>query len=327
VVKPIVTIGCGLVFAALIALDYFSIFSLSKISSSMFGAVLEHPWWILAPVAMVAGIYLLNYRFLMFHSYPEEINCTVKKKQVATQTFGFMSRFGLVGELIALELKLILRHKRTKLLLITSPIFLLYGLLTYSNPKYSDNMIWMVFTGIFVIGYMAIGYGQYLIAWESKFFDGILTREGRLLDYFRAKYYMLASLSIFSFVITSPYVFFGIRILWTHTACLLFNLGINALLLLWFALYNRKRIELLQRTANNWQGTGISHFILLLPAMLLPMLIASVFSWVGLGDWGLSVLAVIGVIGIIYHKRILQLIYRNFLQTKYKQAEGFRKAD
>ena len=327
VIKPVVSLGCGLAFVALIVLDIAGIFSLSKISSALFGAILEQPLWIFIPAALVAGVYLLNYRFLKIHSYPEEINRTIRKKQITVQNFGFMIRFGQIGELIGLELKMILRHKRTKSVLYLAIFFLFYGLLIYPNPHFKDSMSWSIFVGILITGLAMLSYGQYIVAWEGKFFDGILTREGSISDYFRAKYYLLVSFCVVSYVLTTPYAFFGMKILWIQTICFLFNIGVSALIMLWFAQYNRKRIELSQGSAFSWQGTGASQFVVMLPILLLPILIAVVFSWVGLDDWGLGVLAVLGIIGLLCHKWLLQIICRNFAQTKYAQAEGFRSND
>ena len=325
-VKPVVSLICGVTFVALIVLDIFGVFSLSTLSMSLFNAVLVHPVWIIAPVALVTGIYLLNYRFLKASSYPEEIDRKGGKKQVATQqSLGFMSRFGYIGELVGLELKLTLRHKRTKSVLYVTPLFMLYGFLFYPNPFYNEKIMWLLFVGIIVTGMTMLSYGNYIVAWESRFFDGILTREGSIFDYFRAKYYMLVSFCIVSYVLTTPYAFFGMRIMWIQTACFLFNIGVGALIMLWFAQYNRKRIELAQGSAFNWQGTGAAQFISMLPAMLLPMLIASIFSWTGLENWGLGALALLGLIGVLCHKWLILGFCRRFAQTKYEMAEGYRK--
>ena len=324
VVKPVVSLGCGLALIALIVLDVLGVFSLSAISSFMFGAALEQPLWILIPAALVAGIYLLNYRFLMVHSYPEEIDRTAGKKQVAVQTLGFMSRFGQIGELIGLELKLILRHKRTKSVLFLPLLFMFYGMLIYSKQNFYNSTFWLIFVGIFINGLAMLSYGQFIVAWEGKFFDGILTRTGSLFDYFRAKYYLLVSFCIVSYILTTPYVFYGTRILWTQTACFLFNIGVNTFVTLWFGKYNNKRIELSQGSAMSWQGVGASQFVFMLPTMFLPIIIASIFNWIGLSDWGFGALAILGVIGVLCHKWLIQIICRNFAQTKYVQAEGFR---
>jgi len=323
-VKPLVSLGCGLAFVFLIVLDVYKIFSLSDISALLFDAVLKNPLWTIVPLALVAGVYALNYRFLKVHAYPEEIDRASTKKQIAVQNLGFMSRFGLIGERIALELKLILRHKRTKSILYMTLLFILYGLIFYPNPVYKNSIGWLVFVGIVVTGMTMLAYGNYIVAWESKFFDGILTREGSLSDYFRAKYYMLVLFCIASYILTAPYVLFGIKILWIQTACFLFNTGVNSLIILWLSKYNRKRMELSKGSAFNWQGTGATQFFLLLPAMLLPVLIAGIFSWMDLENLGLGVLALLGVIGLLSHHPFINAFSRRFAQTKYAQAEGFR---
>jgi len=322
-VKPVVSLICGLAFVALIVMEIFGVFSIMAFSTSLFNAVLVQPLWILAPAALAAGVYLLNYRFLKACFYPEEIDRRVGKKQVAVQSLGFMNRFGQIGELIGLELKLILRHKRTKSVLYTTPLFLLYGFF-YFLPTYEDSIIWMMFIGIIITGMTMLSYGNFIVSWESRFFDGILTREGSIFDYFRAKYYMLVSFCIISYVLTTPYAFFGLKYLWLQTACFLFNIGVGALIMLWFSKYNHKRIELAQGSAFNWQGTGASQFISMLPAILLPILIASIFSWVGLGNLGLGILALSGLLGLVCHKWIIQALCHSFAQAKYAMAEGFR---
>jgi len=323
-IKPVVSLSCGLVFITLIVLEYFKLFSLSSVSSFLFDGVLTQPMWLLTLLALAAGVYWLNYRFLKANAYLEEINSKAGKKQVTVQNLSFMSRFGQIGELISMELKLILRHKRTKSVLLITPFFWLYGLIFYPNPMYNNMIGWLIFTGIISTGWMMACYGQFIVAWEGKFFDGILTREGGLYDYFRAKFYLLASFCLLSYLITTPYVYFGARIFWIQTACFLFNIGFGTYNMLWFAQFNCKKIELSQGSAFNWQGTSASQFVVMIPILVLPMVIAGIFSLVGLGDWGLSVLGLIGIAGILCHKWILRYISAQLAEKKYKMAEGYR---
>ena len=324
VVKSSISLLCGAAFAALFALDYFNIFSLSVLSASMFGAVLQQPVWILIPALLAVGVYVLNYRFLIAHAYPEEIDHTIRKKQVVAQNLGFMSRFGKIGELIGSELKLILRHKRTKVTFYLTPLFLLYGFIFYPNPMYQDSVMWLIFVGIFVTGFFALSYGNFLVAWEGRFFDGILTRKNSFFDYFQAKYYILTSFCIVSYVLTIPYAFFGVKIFWIQTACFLFNIGVSNYITLWFAQYSRKKVDLSVGSAMNWQGVGASQFIVMIPILLLPLLIGAIFNWVGLNYWGVGVLALLGIIGILCNKWIINSICRGFAKSKYAMAEGFR---
>ena len=326
VVKPAVSAGCGLAYVALITLELLGVLKISEFSSSLFTATLEQPLWALVPASLVAGAYLLNYRFLMRNSYPEEIDRTIQKKQVTVQKLDFVSRFGLIGELIGLELKLILRNKRTKSVFYFSFMFFFYGFLFYTNPMFNNNTVMLIITGVLLTGLMMLNYAQFIVAWEGKFFDGILTRNVSLFDYFQAKYYMLVSFCIISYILTAPYAFYGINILWIQTACFLFNAGFGACIMLWFAQYNHKRIDLTQASAFNWQGSGASQFLIGLPIFLLPLFIVLFFKLIGFGDWGFGALAILGVIGILCHKWILQSLCRKYADVKYTQAEGFRES-
>jgi hypothetical protein len=324
VVKPVVTLCCGVAFLGLIALDVLKVFSLSEFSVMLFGAALVQPVWLPVFLLVAMAVYHLNYSFLISHSYPEEIDRTRRKKQKTGRSLAFMSRFGRIGELVGLELKLIFRHKRTKSIIYTAAIFLTYGLLFYPNPQFRDSMLWLVFVGIFVTGLPMISYGQYIIAWEGRFFDGILIRNNSLLEYLQAKYYLLAAFCLVCYVLTVPYVFFGMKFLWLQTACFLFNTGVGSVMMLWFGTYNSKRIELMHGSAFNWQGSGVMQFIVLLPLLVLPMLIVFIFDRFGLGAWGLRVLALLGLAGILSHKQLLQAVCRRLSKAKYSLAEGYR---
>ena len=83
-------------------------------------------------------------------------------------------------------------------------------------------------------------------------------------------------------------------------------------------------MELAKGSAFNWQGTGAAQFVMLLPVMLLPVIIAGVFSLMGQENWGLGVLALLGVIGVVCHKWLINNLSHRFANTKYEQAEGFR---
>ena len=85
-------------------------------------------------------------------------------------------------------------------------------------------------------------------------------------------------------------------------------------------------MELAKGSAFNWQGTGATQFILLLPAMFLPMIIAGVFSLMGQENWGLGAMALLGLIGALCHRWLINNLSHRFANTKYEQAEGFRNS-
>ena len=323
--KPIIPLFLGLAYLAFLVLDYFRIFSLSSLSSFLFNALLQQPFWVVIPFLMAAGVYVLNYRFLVAHSYPEEIDYAGEGKQVVAQNLNFVSRFGIIGERVGVELKLMLRHNRTKSTIYLTPLFTLYALFFYNNPRHGgDNIILLVLIGLFITSFTMTNYGQLVVAWEGKFFDGILTREGGLLDYFRAKYYLLSLLCLASYALTIPYVYFGIKILLINAACCLFHIGVSTHVMLLFARYSRKRIDLSQSAAMNWKGLGASHFIKIIPLFFMPVVIVSIFDLLKLPFFGVGALALLGIIGIYYHNQLIHGICHSFDKVKYVLAESYR---
>ena len=120
---PNLFIGLLVFFASLVALDYFEILSFSSLSSIAFGFVIDQPLVIIAAVFLALALYLLNFSFLFNNTYPEEL-ATKKTQGKIAGDFAFLKRFGRIGELIALELKLIIRHKRPRNTLIMSGFLL-----------------------------------------------------------------------------------------------------------------------------------------------------------------------------------------------------------
>ncbi len=118
-----------IVFAGIVVLEYFKIFSLFGISESFYDFIILKPYGLVLSLLFVGAAYLLNKWFFSQNYYPENFNSKMNGDRTITADLSFLNRFGIIGELIGLEIKLILRHKRTKTILYMSCIFLFYGLL------------------------------------------------------------------------------------------------------------------------------------------------------------------------------------------------------
>ena len=127
------SIALLIIGGGLAALEYFKIFSVFELSQHLFRFLVTTPFvWILAVTPCIVA-FLLNKLFFSQNFYPEKFERKRKNKAV-TQRFTFMERFGTIGELISLNIKLVLRHKRTKSTLYTALFVLAYGLIFYPNP-------------------------------------------------------------------------------------------------------------------------------------------------------------------------------------------------
>jgi hypothetical protein len=323
--KPLIAVCLGIILAALILMDRYHIFSLKDISEKIFTSILIHPLLVVLPLIAFAAIYFINFSFLKNAAYLEEVSKNTSKKAVSTSGISFFNRFGVIGELMNLEIKLMTRNKRPKSIIYMTPLFLLYGFFFYPQPTYMNHDSMLIFVGIFISGGFMMSYGNYLISWESCYFDALLTKSFDFQKYFQAKYTLLVSVTIISFLVTIPYLFFDIKLLYINFACFLFNLGFNINIVLYFAMNNKKYLDLSKSAKFNYQGVGMSNFIVILPMMLLPILLFVPFSLFGFPHIGLIVLGSIGLIGIALYKPLHAMIIRRFYVKKYEMAEGFRQ--
>ena len=316
-----------LIVAGLAALEYFNIYSVFDLSQLVFGFLTENRLGWLIVLVFSGAAFLLNKGFFAQNYYPENFDKKAIGKQAETQNFTFMERFGKIGEIISLEMKLVLRHKRTKNVLYTAVLFLLYGLLFYPSDMYKENDAMLMFVAIFVTGIGMILFGQWIINWEGSYFDFLMTRDIDTQSYIKANYFLLLSLSIISFILTTPYFLFGRDILINHSVAFLYNAGVNIHVYLFGATFNTKRLELSKGSAMNMQGVSYKNFIIMIPLLVVPMGLIGIFSLFSAKHIALIILSVLGLAGIVFWKQLLEVTEKQFLRRKYALCEGFRKKE
>ncbi len=314
------------VFAAVVAFLFvghaLEWFDLNTWSYALFAPAGE-AWYILVPAVLASLAYAVNFRFLVKQSYIDQ--WTKHSREAASREFSFLESRGVVGTMISNELKLILRNKRTKNILFITALFSFYGLIFYGQPEYVDSIMIFIFVGIFMTGIFMINYGQFMVGWESAYFDGILTRAYPMEAFFRAKFWLLVSSAVITYLISMGYIYFGMKALYINTACFLYNVGVNSFVLLYASTYQKKRIDLTRGSAFNYQGTSAVQFLIILPLMVLPILIWASFNAFGKPYWGLIALGGAGLLSLIFHKQWFKAIIENFNEKKYRNAKGFRE--
>ena len=304
-------------------LDFFQIFSLSYYSQQFFSLVFKSSVYIVVPIILLVISYLLNYDFLKDNIY---LDNTIDDSRIETIVgLNYLHSMGQVGELIILEIKLILRHKRTKSLLVMMIFFILYGLLFYNNEKYMEGFNFLIFAGIFMSGGFMFSYGNYLISWDSSHFDKILSSNIDFFNFFKAKHLLLIAISTITFILTLPYFFYGTKIILINIASLIFNIGISSQILLYFSLRNTKRIDLNKRAAFNWQGVDTRNFMKIGPILVGPILVQLPFNFFNVPWLGIALITLIGFVGIIFRNRLLQFTVVGFKRRKYILADAFRQ--
>lgn len=318
------SLGFFLVLGLIAVQDiYWNLVSLSSLSAQIFASILASPWLAAIPVCLALIMYRINYSFLLGNLYLDELG----SNSSAARTVGdipFLSRFGRTGDLVANEIKLILRNKRPRSAFLMSFIFMAYGLIFYRNSAFSAGYGIYIFCGMFMTGIFIINYGQFMFSWQSGHFDGILTSRIDINDFFRSKILLFTLVSTVNFLLTIPYALLGWEILMVHFVMYLWNLGINTLIVLYFANRNYKRIDLSRGASFNWEGVGATQWILGIPLFASPYIIYLPFSLAGYPQAALAVMVFTALAFIFTREFWLSKLVAHFHENRYKIAEGFR---
>lgn len=301
---------------------YFKIISLSTISKNILNEIIDQPLASVVPLILAGAMFFINHRYLKSNLYLEELQSSKTSVKSSTE-IPYLDRFGKVGDLAANEFKLIFRNKRPRSVVIMCMMFMLYGLIFYNNPSY-DGYGHIVFCGMFMTGIFIINYGQFMFSWQSAHFDGLLSSRISPEEFFKSKFLLFDVFSTFCFLLTIPYIYFGWKVLIVHFIMFIWNLGVNTVFVLYFANQNYKRIDLSKGGSFNWEGVGVSQWILSVPLLITPFLIYAPLSYFEYSEIGLGVIAITGLAFILGREFWLRKLVNIFENKRYIIAEGFR---
>ena len=206
-----------------------------------------------------------------------------------------------------------------------APIFLGYGFFFYPQEIYRNMSPFLIFVGIFISGGLMLNYVNYCFGYDSNYFDNILANYKDLEKYIRTKYIMAISIATVCYVLTIPYVYYGTQILLINSMTYLYNIGFLSFLLFYLATYSKKRMDLSKGAAFNYQGMGATHWLAMLPAFLLPVLVYLPFNFFGYRNTGIIFIGAVGLACLLFSKSLLHMVYNQFMTRRYQMAEGFRE--
>ena len=317
-VKTIFAIVAALVL--LLFLDVKNYIQISPILDSIWKFLINSGWAYLLPLLATPFLYYFDFRYLSNNLYTEAIKSPDQATHSNFLNFKKLNNYGSIGQLINLEIKLILRNQRSRSLLWISLFMLTYPLI-FSGEEYSG---FLIFVSIVVTGMFAMNYGQLMFSWNGSYFDLLLTRNVVLKDIFLAKYYLL---SLSCITLTIPTLLYGFRdsiyFLYLPTMCI-YNIGVSIYLYMILGCFKSKRIDVQKKATMNYEGISALHFLIMIPVIGIPYLIIFLSKLTSVDHLGLIILTLSGLIGIIFHHQIINWILSIFIKKKYAIAHTFR---
>ena len=321
------TIALGVisvVLASLIGLQNFGIYDVTALGGQVFDAIYTNPIYSLIGVVVLAVLYNLNFKQLKNLVYLDE---AVSQKVVAVKSadLSFANKLGDVAPFIKNDIRLIWRNKRTKTVFLMSFLFLFYGLIFFTQETYKEIPAMLMFASLFITGGFALNYGQFIPAWDSAHYKMLMSQSFKYRKFLESKWILMVVMTSFLYVLSFPYLYFGVDIFLMITAGAIFNIGFNSLFLLFAGSFNRKKIDLNKSGFGNTQGTSATQFLIILPLMVLPMLLFWLFNEFVGANSGYIVVAAIGVTSLLCKKYAMNFIEKKYIEKKYVMINAFGK--
>ena len=304
--------------------QHYGVFNLAGYIGTGFDFIYQNPIYALLGVVLLSVLYRLNFKQLRNLIYLDEA-VSQKVKEANSADLSWTDKLGDVAPFIKNDLRLMWRNKRTKSSSFILLIGLLYGLFFYPNPMYADKEYFYIFIGIFSTGAFLINFGQFIPAWDSGYYKMLMSQNFKYERYLKSKFTLMAISVVVLFVLGIPYVYFGWKILAVHFAAMIYNIGVNTHVIMFGGSFNRKKINLDQKAAFNYQGTGAVQWLIGIPLMVIPMGLFALLNWLVSFEIATTIIAGLGFIGIALHKTFMKSITKKYKASKYKMIHSFNQ--
>ena len=313
------------VVIAIITLRYFNIFDITEPVGQLFNTLYNQPYLAIIPFLIMIGLYKVNFDYVRKGFYLDGA-ISKKVKEVNATDLSWMNRFGSIAPFLKNDIKMITRNARPKQVVLMSFFFLFYGLFFFTQKMYIEDMPYILgFASIFITGGFLLSFGQLVPSWDSEYYKLLMSQNIPYRQYLESKWYLMVFAVIVSFILSTPYLYFGLDIYLIIAAGALFNIGLNTFITLFGGALNRVPIELNTKAKafSNTNGFNPTQLLIALPKMILPILIFFIpYQFISFNA-GLMALALSGVIGIVFKNFFLNKIEQVYQKGKYKTVAAF----
>jgi len=305
-------------------LEFFSIFKISNYVGIAFNALFNNEIYLIIPIFFLTGLYLINFKALKDRLYLEDFD-NKEAKTVNAADLSWLDRFGAMAPFLKNDIKLIWRNKRPRQVMFSSFMFLFYGLIFYTNPTYEKMPAFLAFASMFVTGGFLMTFGQLVPSWDSEYYKLMMSQNIPYKQYLEAKWSLIVVGVAVSFVLSTPYIYFGWKIYGMIVAGAAFNIGLNGFINLFGGALNTTPIKLNVK-AKAFQNTNKFNPTLLLialPKVFLPMLLFYIpYKFINY-EAGILALGLSGIIGLFFKNFFIRNIEKVYQKRKYKTIAAY----
>ena len=315
------------VFAAVGAGHYFEYFDITLHTAPFFNWLGNDPVAALIPIGFLVLVSRSAFVFFKKNMYLDA-GLASKQEVASTQEYAFLNRFGNLAPFLKNDIRLILRNKRSKMALWGGLFFLFYGLLFFTGAiEVYDGPVWKIFAGIFISGGFLFNFGQFVPSWDSAYYPLMMSQNIKYQDYIKAKWYLIVIATALSTLLAMPYLYFGVNAYLAVLVGGIYNIGINAYLVLWGGAYIKTPIDLAsgKKAFGDKQSFNAKTLLLTVPKLLLPLAIYWGVSLVASDEVAFASVALAGILGYLFKNKVFDIIEKVYKTEKHKTLAAYKQ--
>ncbi|MEO4007200.1 MULTISPECIES: DUF5687 family protein [unclassified Flavobacterium] len=319
--------GIGALVGLIGVSQYYSFFDLTLYTGRYFSALYETPWLIIVPLALFVGLYSVTFRFFKKNLYLDA-GLATKHEIAKTEELTWLNQFGTLGTFLKNDIRLLKRNKRSRTTIGMSILFLFYGLLFFTDSiEAYQAPLWKIFAAIFVTGGFLLNFGQFVPSWDSAYYPLMMSQNIKYRDYLNSKWWLMVMATVISTLLASFYLYFGVDVYLAILVGAIYNMGVNAHIVLWAGAYIKTPIDLSssKNAFGDRQAFNVKTLLLALPKIVLPLLLYGIGYYTLGANFGFVLVAGAGVIGFAFRNKVFTIIEKTYKSEKYKTLEAYKQ--
>lgn len=309
------------------ALLYYNVFDVSQYTKLFFEQCYDKPYLALIPLLLAVVLYKIAFNYFKANFYLDA-GLSKKVKAAKTENLDWLNRFGKVSTFLKNDIKLIKRNKRSKTTVLMSVLFIFYGLLFFTNSiEAYKGPFWRIFAGIFVSGGFLFSFGQFVPSWDSAYYRMLMSQNITYKAYLESKWYLMVIATIASTLIASFYLYFGWQAYAAVVAGAIYNIGVNAYLVLWGGAYIKTPIDLSsnKKAFGDKKAFNVKTLLLTLPKLILPMVVYAIGHFIHGEFTGYALVVLLGIFGFLFKEKVFKIIEKIYKTEKYKTIAAYQQ--
>lgn len=315
------------VFVVIGALIYLNVFDATAYFQPVFQIFATGWYYVLIPLLLLVILYLILFKFFKSNLYLDA-GLAGKQQEAKTENLNWLDKWGTLGTFLKNDIRLIKRNKRPRTSVLMSFIFIFYGLLFFTNTieAYSAP-VWKIFAALFVTGGFLFSFGQFVPSWDSAYYSLLMTQNVKYRDYLNSKWWLIVIATCVSTIIASFYLYFGLEVYLAIIAAAVYNIGINASLVMLGGVYIKSPIDLTsnKNAFGDKKAFNLKTLIISLPKMLLPMVLYAIGHYLVNWQLGYILVAVAGILGLLFKNWIFSKIEHKYQKEKYETLAAYKQ--